>query len=212
MIAYHFVGSELRDGNEIPADGEWLTHNGRIELCASGLHASLSVKDALQYAPGETLCLVRLGGKILHGDDKLVAERRMILARFNADELLREYARWCALQVIELWDAPDVVRSYLETGDESLRDAAEAASRGAPRSTSRDASRAASMAASRAAAWNASRAALWAASGDALWAAGIPSMAAGTAAGDAQEEHLAKRVTAKFLERGFDVEKLRSET
>ena len=42
------------------------------------------------------------------------------VATFDATDLLREFARWCALQAINKWDAPDVVREYLETGDESL--------------------------------------------------------------------------------------------
>ncbi len=37
---------------------------------------------------------------------------------------LREFSRWCALQVKDLWDMPDVVREYRETGNEELRDAA----------------------------------------------------------------------------------------
>lgn len=37
-------------------------------------------------------------------------------------EALREFARWCALQVIDKWDAPVSVREYLETGNESLRE------------------------------------------------------------------------------------------
>jgi hypothetical protein len=53
--------------------------------------------------------------------------------------MLREFARWCALQVIHLWDAPDVVRQYLETGDESLRAAARAATRAAARNAARNA-------------------------------------------------------------------------
>ena len=33
-------------------------------------------------------------------------------------------ARWCAAQVVHLWDAPEVIREYLRTGDASLRVAA----------------------------------------------------------------------------------------
>lgn len=32
--------------------------------------------------------------------------------------------RWSALQVVHLWDAPDVVVEFLQSGDESLRDEA----------------------------------------------------------------------------------------
>ncbi len=40
------------------------------------------------------------------------------------DIVLRQWMRWCALQVIDLWDSPDVVREYLKTGDEELQNAA----------------------------------------------------------------------------------------
>jgi len=40
-------------------------------------------------------------------------------------EIMRKFARWCVLQVIDLWpDAPPVVREFLETGDETKREAA----------------------------------------------------------------------------------------
>jgi hypothetical protein len=42
----------------------------------------------------------------------------------DATEILQEFARWVALQVIDLWDATDIVREFLETGDEDLRIAA----------------------------------------------------------------------------------------
>jgi len=39
-----------------------------------------------------------------------------VKAPIDVTELLFDFARWCALQVIDLWDAPAVVREYLETG------------------------------------------------------------------------------------------------
>lgn len=130
MIAYHFTGDKLRDGRPIPPVGEWLVHEGPIEPCVSGLHASAHPSDALVYAPGPMLHKVEIEGDIReHGDptDKVVGRRRKIIASIDATELLRAFSRWCALQVIHLWHAPDVVRTYLETGDESLRTAATAA-------------------------------------------------------------------------------------
>ena len=191
VLAYHFVGDKLRDGRPVPADGEWLEHDGPVELCASGLHASICPFDALQYAPGGTLCLVELGGTVIHGNDKVVASRRRIIKRIDAEPLMREFARWSALQVIELWDAPDVVRQYLTTGDESLRAAARDAAAWAPwdaadAAREAEAARAAARAAADAAAtsaWAAARAAreaaraareaardaAWAATEDAVW-------------------------------------------
>ncbi len=175
LTAFHFVADTLRDGRPVPADGELLVHDGEVRLCAQGLHASIDAFDALQYAPGNTLCLVELTGTIVRGDDKVAASERRIIKRIDAEPLMREFARWSALQVIELWDAPDVVRQYLTTGDESLRDAAQAAARAAAWAAARDAAWAAALPASRdaarAAAWDAARAASRDASRDAAWAA-----------------------------------------
>jgi len=130
MIGYHFTGDKLRNGGPIPTVGVWLEHTGPVAPCESGLHASEHPFDALTYAPGEMLHRVELEGDLMaHGDptDKWVGRRRRILASIDATAILREFARWCALQVIDLWDAPPVVREFLTTGDESLGAAAGAA-------------------------------------------------------------------------------------
>ena len=169
--AYHFVGEKLRDGRDVPADGVWLKHDGAVILCEEGLHASIHPADALGYAPGETLCLVDVRGRVIHGADKLAASERRIVKRINSTPLLREYARWCALQVVELWDAPDVVRQYLTTGDEGLRYAAGAAAESAVRAAAGAAAEYAARAAAGAAAEYAARAAAGAAEEYAAWAA-----------------------------------------
>ena len=147
VLAWHFVGATLRDGRPIPADGETLKHRGKLLPCERGLHASDRLIDALQYAPGWTLCRVRMGGTIKRETDKLVARERTILWRIDATDVLRAFACKCALDVAHLWDMPPIVRKYLETGDESIRAAA------------RDAARAA--------AWDAAWDAAWAAARDA---------------------------------------------
>jgi hypothetical protein len=154
IVGYHFTGEKLRDGRAIPAIGEWLEHDGPVKPCDSGLHASVDPFDALQFAPGNLLHRVELEGDLnSHGNpvDKWVGRRRKITASIDAEKLLREFARWCALQVVHLWECPPVVRQYLDTGDESLR--------------------AAACAAASAAAWDAARAAAWADARDAAWAA-----------------------------------------
>ncbi len=125
VLAYHFVGEKLRDGKPIPANGRWISRKD-ISMCNYGLHASLHPFDALKYAPGETLCLVEMGGKIEYGDDKLVAQKRKIVARFDATELLYDQARKSALSVIGNWKTPvpQVVIDYLNTGRADLRSAA----------------------------------------------------------------------------------------
>lgn len=119
--AYHFIDKTLRDGCPVPKDNVWLIHDGQLSMCRSGLHASIRPIDALKYAPGTTLCRVEIGGKIIQNDDKLVAEKRKIIWRIDAEEMLKAFARWCAIQVLDEWGAPDIVIKFLKTGDESLR-------------------------------------------------------------------------------------------
>src|ERR1035437_7793860 len=178
---YHFTGTKLRDGRPVPAIGEWLTYEGKVKMCESGLHASADPFDALQYAPGALLHKVVLKSIVEKKDDKVVARSRKIIVTINVTELLRRFARLQALGVIHLWDAPTVVKEYLTTGDENLRAAArdaawaaEAAARAAARDAAwvaEAAARDAARAAARAAAWVAARAVAWVAARDAAWVA-----------------------------------------
>jgi hypothetical protein len=158
--AYHFVGDTLRDGRPVPPDGEWLVHDGPVVLCESGLHASRRPWHALQYAPGETLCLVEVEDIVAEEADKLVARRRRIVRRVDLTADLRSFARACARDVLHLWSPPDIVRRYLETGEESIREAA----------------------------WDAAKEASWAAEWAAEWAAASAASAARAAAGASAKE------------------------
>ena len=122
-LAWHFVGKTLRDGSPIPADGKWLEFDGKVKMCESGLHASFEPFDALQYAPGNTLCLVEVADIVDKQSDKIVCRRRKIIARMDAEEMLRDFARMQAISVSHLWDIPDVVCDYL-MGDDAARAAA----------------------------------------------------------------------------------------
>ena len=176
-IGYHFVGATLRDGRPVPPDREWLVHEGDATLCESGLHASRHPSDALNYAPGATLCLVECEEIVSEQDDKFVCRRRRILARIDATDLLWRAAREYAQAVLHLWDAPQVVKDFLASGDESLRAAARAAARGAALAAARAAARGAALAAARgaarAAARDAASAAASAAARGAAWDAAL---------------------------------------
>jgi len=54
-------------------------------------------------------------------------DRIWVFSKAAPQNTCREFARWCALQVIDKWDAPDVVLKYLETGLPELRKDARAA-------------------------------------------------------------------------------------
>ena len=199
VLAWHFVGATLRDGRPVPADGEALRHDGPLVMCESGLHASVRIIDALQYALGETICRVECGGEVDRGVDKLVATKRMILWRVDGKKLLRKFARTCTLDVAHLWKMPKVVRQYLETGDEALRavasavasDAAWAAVSAVASAVARAATWAAASAAASAAAAGAANAAAWAARA-----------AARDAASDAQNVRLTAIVETEHAQDG----------
>jgi hypothetical protein len=213
-IYYHFTSDKLRDGRPIPAIGEWLTYDGEVKICVSGLHASADPFDALQYAPGHMLHKVVLKGVVERQDDKVVARSRKILATIDATELLRRFARQQALSVIHLWDAPPIVKEYLETRDERLQAAAAGAARDAAwaaRAAANAAAEAAWAAANAAAgaAWaaanaaaKAARAAAWAARAAAraaAWAARAAAEAAENAAAEAAREQFKVLVKKAFL-------------
>ena len=152
-------------------------------LCDYGFHASKCIIDALQYSPGAMVCQVQLGGTIIDGDDKVVAQERTVLWMYDATRVLHEFALWCAEEALKLVDKPDprslealrIKRLWLDGGatDEELSTARDAA-RAAAWDAAWDAARAAAWDArdaAWAAAWDAARAAAWADARDAAWAA-----------------------------------------
>ena len=165
------------DGRKIVI-GETHTVEPPIVLCKHALHFCRRPWQALQFAPGPYLYQVRCEGVIVEDDEKGGCSERTYLAMRDTTEVCRTFARSEALRVIHLWDAPAVVREYLETGREDIRAAA--------RDAARDAARNAAWAAARDAAWDAARDAAWAAARDAAWAAAWA--AAGDAAGDAARD------------------------
>lgn len=128
VIAWHFTGDKLRDGRPVPPVGEWLEHYGPpIFPCVCGLHASLHPFDALRYAPGPMLHKVELHGDPLihHKGDKVVGNRRRIIATIDSTDILIRFLREQALRVADMWDAPRCVRDYLANGGEEALDEAD---------------------------------------------------------------------------------------
>jgi len=190
-IGYWFGGDLLPhgDGRRVTV-GCTLTVNPPLKLCERGLHYSEHPMDALTYATCSDLWLIEDVGDRISGGDKCCTTARRHLAKIDAECLLREFARWCALGVLSLWDAPAVVREYLESGDGSKRAAALSAASAAVSAAASDAAWAAVSAAASDAAW----AAASDAARDAAWAA------ASDAARDAQRAKLQEMVDAAFSE------------
>ena len=97
---WHFLADDrclgYSDGRKVVV-GETLRMGGSLILCERGFHASHRVIDALNFAPGPIVCLVTLGGIVLHDTkhdipDKSVAQERTVIWMYDASQILREFA------------------------------------------------------------------------------------------------------------------------
>jgi hypothetical protein len=209
--AWHFASADMRlgygDGREIVA-GETLTVDGRPSLCERGLHASVRLIDAIEYAPeNPRLCRVEVGGEIATGADKIAGTERTCewaLSREQTDAVLREFACRVAEQALERAGVTDP-RCHEATDAERAAAwaAAWAAAGAAARAAAWDAAWAAAWdaagAAARAAAWDAA----WAAAWDAAWAAArAAAWDAAWAAAWAAQNALLEQLATEMHERG----------
>jgi hypothetical protein len=128
-----------------------------LELCSHGLHASEKLLDAVKRAQSSVVYRVMLDGNIIDDGDMMCAQRRTYLTDgIDISSELLKSARMFALDVIDLWYAPEVVRQWLETGDDQYREAAWSAASAWSVSESAEAAEAALWAA-----WSAAAAASW---------------------------------------------------
>ena len=148
VLAWHFLpanGCLARSAPPVKVEvGRTYRVDGEPVLCEHGLHGSLGVLDALKYAHSPIVCRVRIGGKIVRGDDKLCGTTRRVLAMADAGPTLHLFACWCAERALKAerkagrepdarsWAALEVKRRWIagEATDAELA-AARAAARAA---------------------------------------------------------------------------------
>jgi hypothetical protein len=126
ILAWHFLSSDWTAHGGFKVEiGKTYKHEGPVEPCRSGLHASVKALDANSFCKGPVVTRVECSGTIVPHDEKLACSERTALWGYDATEELRAFARWAALKVAHLWPKnslmPEVVRQYLESGDESIR-------------------------------------------------------------------------------------------
>ena len=192
MRAYYFSGKDkrLRYGdNRLIQEGETHTVDCEPIPCEQGLHGSIKALDALKYAPDTYLWIVEIEGDIKTGGDKICGKSRTYIKGFDAEELLKTFARKQALINIEKIkpycseEEYNTILLYLR-GDYALRSAARAAARAAE-----------------AAAWAAAEATAWAAAEAAARAAArAAAAAAAEATARAAAEAAAARAAARAAE------------
>ena len=193
LECWHFANNDLRlgydDGREIVA-GESLRVEGAPVLCETGLHGSIRLLDALQYAPGHMLCRVELSDGIIEGDDKAVSRERKTLWIFNAENALRDFAATVAENALlaeraagrepdpRSWFAVQFVRDLLAG---KIKPEDQEAAWSAARSAAWSAARSAARSAAWSAAWSAARSA-WSAVESAAWSAAWSALSAAESA------------------------------
>jgi len=83
------------------------------------------ILDALNYAPGTIIWIVELEGAMDIQDDKVAAtSRKYQHGGIDVLPIILAWSRRVALDVAHLWDIPEIVRRYLETGDQAIAGAA----------------------------------------------------------------------------------------
>ena len=186
VLAWHFLAEKKLangDGRTVKV-GKKLTVEGQPNLCSNGLHGSIRLIDALDYAQGSILCRVRHSGIIVKGDDKLCSTERTVLWMGDIETILHNFACDEAEMALEARrKAGDTVDPRSTAAIQAKRDWLKGKITDAQLAAAWDAARSAA-AASRAAAWAAARAAAWAA-WDAERAAGAAAVEAERAAVEA---------------------------
>ena len=148
MKAWYFAPKNNRlcfgDGRLVRA-GVTHTVEGDPKLCSHGLHGSERVIDALSYASTSILYSVELGGEMDKGSDKIAAQSRKYLKRYDLEDILFKFSRKQALiniKKIKPYSSKEeysTIIKWLNTGDKKLRSAAWSAVRSAARSAAESA-------------------------------------------------------------------------
>jgi len=63
--------------------GQWQTHEGRLELCESGLHCSRNISQAFSFVHGEILARVEVWGRYLMNSKQEVWENMRIVRAYR---------------------------------------------------------------------------------------------------------------------------------
>ncbi|MGH2895258.1 MAG: hypothetical protein ACRDPM_18610 [Solirubrobacteraceae bacterium] len=87
---------------EAERPGAWVTAQGALALCRTGIHASTVTQ--LPHWLGMELWEIELAGEIWHEEAALLASRGRLVAKIDAwDEPMRQaFARWCLERAREI--------------------------------------------------------------------------------------------------------------
>jgi len=161
---YKFIKQNMtsKNGGDEWKIGVWKKYKGKIELCKSGVHATRTPLQSLQYICGDRWFLVGARGKIIENkNDKFVASEMRLIREIPTKKVCVKFAIACAERRLHVFEekypADKRPRKAIEAAKAWIKnpcDETKAAAWSAARSAARSAASAARSAAS--AAWSAS--------------------------------------------------------
>jgi len=110
ILAWHFLRGDKKLGYEdkrIVALGETITvEPDKLEMCKFGLHGSKKILDALSFVYWENAiaCRVKLGGRVIEKEDKIVASERTVISWFECARILHEFAYRVGEDVLPIFE------------------------------------------------------------------------------------------------------------
>ena len=108
ILAWHFLPAVGKLSHNDPRPvivGEALHHKGPVVCCESGLHASISLRDALSHRCGTVLCRVECWGDVDDTkSDKIAVRHRRCLAMADITPQLRLFAVLCAERALPIFE------------------------------------------------------------------------------------------------------------
>ncbi len=169
VLGWHWTnGMTLRDGQPLVV-GKTYKHEGTLEMCVRGYHASEDIRDALYYSPGFQISRVECSGDMESQSDKLVCRNRKVLWTVNAKGIVLKWSIRVATDAVKTAKKVCTDKAWNEwadlwiSGKDRSSSAANAASSAAYASTAAAAANAYAAYAAYAAAYAAATAAAYAA-------------------------------------------------
>ena len=95
---------------------KWYTHEGELELCNAGFHASKELVSAMSYVTPGIIAKVEYRGEVIEQEDKFVASEMRVIETYRFTKRMAvEWSIYCARQILKNWN------SYAKTDNRPLK-------------------------------------------------------------------------------------------
>ena len=138
---------------------KWYKHEGKINICNAGFHASKELVSAISYLTPGIICKVEYKGEIEEQEDKFVASEMRVIETYRFTKRIGvEWSVYCARSCLKNWnaydktdkrplEAIDAAEAWLKNPTKKNRELAQSAARSAWSAGSAESARSAGLAA-----------------------------------------------------------------